>query len=249
MMRWAQSPEGLVNMKLAPTTFPSRDHIEAFWFRFSPVPAFSRSASLSNSRQLSTRSVIAEETSSNMRPFGFFLMKLCTSGVYTLISEIWAFVATELLICERPASGWTKHAHIASAITGVLFILASSLLCVAFLFLLFGKTFLILCKPTLQILSCLLQFVAVQQTASERLKKRASTNVIREFFVSFLIGTFRNCNKKLLVKRSETALHSTQGQAAFASDGPVRKTKRQIVKRLGFKLREQRTLERVLECR
>src|SRR6266481_8965180 len=114
---------------------------------------------------------------------------------------------------------------------------------------LFQIALLIALYPCLEFLCCFFQFIAIQKTAAQRFKKCSSANVVSEFFISLVFRAFSHGDEKFFVKRRQTTLNAAQRQAALTSDGPVGKTKREIIKRLGFKLRQQWTLERVFECR
>src|SRR6185369_7724722 len=100
------------------------------------------------------------------------------------------------------------------------------------------ETFLILLQPRLEISRGFFEFVAIQQPASQRFKKRACANVVSELLVRFLVRAFGNADEKFFIQRCEPALNSAEAQRTLARDGPVRKSEREIVKRLGFKLGE-----------
>src|SRR5438105_990480 len=64
-----------------------------------------------------------------------------------------------------------------------------------------------------------------------------------------MLSAFGQRNEKFFVERGQTAFNAAQTQTAFARDGPVRQAEREIIKRLGFELSQQWTLERILEGR
>src|ERR1043165_9859381 len=107
---------------------------------------------------------------------------------------------------------------------------SSILLCGCFAFLLIGEALLIFLDPAFEIGCSFFEFVAIQQAAAQRFEKCARANVIGEFFVSFLVRAFGNSDEQFLVERCKTALDTAQTQRTLARDGPVRKSKREIVK-------------------
>src|SRR5262245_10199349 len=77
----------------------------------------------------------------------------------------------------------------------------------ALLLLFVGEALAITFQPGFQVLCRLFQFIAVQQTAPERFKKRTRTNVVSQLLVSLLLRTFSYGNEKFFIKRCQPALH------------------------------------------
>src|ERR1051326_3476324 len=109
--------------------------------------------------------------------------------------------------------------------------------------LLFNKLFSIALEPSFQIGRSFFQFIIIQQSPPQGFKECAGTNVVSEFLVGFMLGAFRNRNKKFFVKSRQPALDATQTQSALTGDGPVGQSQRQVVKRFGFELSQQRPFE------
>src|ERR1044072_2974467 len=125
----------------------------------------------------------------------------------------------------------------------LLLFVASFLLRGEFSFFFFVEALLIFFEPGFQILCGFLEFVAVQESATERFKKRARANVVSELLVRFLVGAFRERHEEFFIKRGKPAFDATQTQRTLACDGPIRKTEREVVECFGFKLSQQWSLE------
>src|SRR5262249_4746013 len=78
----------------------------------------------------------------------------------------------------------------------------------ALLLLFVGEALAITFQPGFQVLRRLFQFIAVQQPAPKRFKKRSRTNVVSQLLVSLLLSTFCYGNKKLFIKCCQPALHA-----------------------------------------
>jgi hypothetical protein len=91
----------------------------------------------------------------------------------------------------------------------------------SFAFLFLGKPLLIFLQPDFEIAGCFFEFVTVQQTAAKRFEERARTNVVSEFFISFLVRAVGDRHEEFFVERSEAAFDATQAQRTLPGDGPV----------------------------
>src|SRR5207248_5266151 len=108
----------------------------------------------------------------------------------------------------------------------LLFLIQSALL-------LFDKLLLIPFQPSFQIHRSFFQLIIIQPAAAQRFKECARAHVVSELLVSLMFSAFRKRNEKFFVERRQTALNSAQTQTAFARDGPVRKSEREIITRFG----------------
>src|SRR5215813_11872148 len=107
----------------------------------------------------------------------------------------------------------------------------------------------ILLQPLLQIGARLLQFILIDQTAPQRLEIGPRADVKGQFIVGLIGRALGVGDEQLFVKRGQPALDPAQAQVAFARDGPIRQSQREVIKRFGFKVGQKRLRERVFEIR
>src|SRR5215213_1570211 len=93
---------------------------------------------------------------------------------------------------RRPTKKHKEHKQLSKPVLCFLCLFAASFLLRRgeFSFLFFVETFLIFLKPCFEIVSGLLELVAIQQPATQRFKKRARADVVSELLVSFLVSPF-----------------------------------------------------------
>jgi hypothetical protein len=76
--------------------------------------------------------------------------------------------------------------------------------------------------PAFEVGGGLLQLVAVDEAAPQRLEEGARSHVVSEAVVSLMRRAFGDGDEELLVERGEPALDAAQRERALARDGPVR---------------------------
>src|SRR5262249_7238350 len=107
----------------------------------------------------------------------------------------------------------------------------------------------ILPQPLFQIRARFSQLILIDQAPPERFEIGPRADIESQFIVRLVGRALGGCDEQLFVKRGQPALYSAQAQMAFARDGPVRQSERQVIERFGFEVSQQRLRERVFEIR